>query len=119
MQATAPCRRRCSCRRPHDRGADRCPDLGYAAMTAIARHHSAGTDSFGEYRLHGAAAAAASSALQSARLTLPDASLIMAKPAITLDQVLIKPGEFRQMLLYFWIVRMLRLCDGLSQEDNN
>ncbi len=94
------------------------PDLGYAAMTAIARHHSAGTDSFGEYRLHSAAAAAASSALLAAGLTLPDASLIMAKPAITLDQVLVKPGEFRQMLLYFWIVRMLRLCDGLSQDDN-
>jgi len=95
------------------------PEVGYAAMTAIARHHSAGTDSFGEYRLHGAAATAASGALQAARLTLPDASLIMAKPAITLDQVLIKPGEFKQMLLYFWIVRALRLCDGLSQEDNN
>ncbi len=94
------------------------PDVGYATMTAIARHHNAGTDNLGDYRLHTAAGTAVMNALKQAGLSPPKADLITAKPATTLDQVLIKPGEFRQMLLYFWIVRMLRLCDGISQEEN-
>lgn len=94
------------------------PDVGYATMTAIARHHNAGTDNLGDYRLHTAASAAVLDALKRAGFPPPTANLITAKPATNLDQVLIKPGEFRQTLLYFWIVRMLRLCDSLSQEEN-
>jgi CRISPR-associated endonuclease/helicase Cas3 len=94
------------------------PDVGYATMTAIARHHNAGANSLGDYQLHNSAGAAVTDALKKAGFELPSAILIAARPAIHLDQVLIKPGEFRQMLLYFWIVRMLRLCDGLSQEEN-
>lgn len=95
------------------------PDLGYATMTAIARHHNAGTDNLGNYRLHSAASTAVLDALKQAGFPPTTANLIATKPATNLDQVLIKPGEFRQTLLYFWIVRMLRLCDGLSQEENN
>ena len=94
------------------------PDVGYATMTAIARHHNAGTDNLGDYRLHTAAGTAAMNALKLAGFPPPAANLIAAKPATNLDQVLIKPGEFRQVLLYFWVVRMLRLCDGISQEEN-
>lgn len=94
------------------------PDVGYATMTAIARHHNAGTDNLGDYRLHTAAGTAVMNALKQTGFPPPTTSLIATKPATNLDQVLIKPGEFRQMLLYFWIVRMLRLCDGISQEDN-
>lgn len=95
------------------------PDVGYATMTAIARHHNAGTDNLGDYRLHPAAGTAVMNALKLAGFPPAKADLIAAKPATNLDQVLIKPGEFRQMLLYFWTVRMLRLCDGISQEENN
>lgn len=94
------------------------PDVGYAAMTAIARHHNASTDNLGDYRLHTAAGAAVMNALKQAGFPPPTANLIAAKPATNLDQVLIKPEEFRQILLYFWIVRMLRLCDGISQEES-
>lgn len=94
------------------------PDVGYATMTAIARHHNAGADNLGDYRLHTAAGTAVMNALKQAGFPPPTTSLITTKPATNLDQVLIKPGEFRQMLLYFWIVRMLRLCDGISQEEN-
>ncbi len=90
------------------------PGLGYAAMTAIARHHNASTDSFADYRLHSAAGTTAADALIAAGFASPAEKLIATKPAIRLDQVL-RLGDFRQTLLYFWIVRMLRLCDGMSQ----
>ncbi|MBE2236483.1 MAG: CRISPR-associated helicase Cas3' [Caldilineaceae bacterium] len=94
------------------------PRLGRAVVTAIARHHSATAGSLGEYRLHSAATAAALAALEEAGFAATDAELLMSKPPIQLEQVLIEAGDFEQTLFYFWIVRMLRLCDGLSQEEN-
>lgn len=93
------------------------PELGYATTTAVARHHNANTDSFTDYRLHSAADTVTSAALVTAGFASPSEKLIAVNPAIGLDQVLIRPGDFRQLLLYFWIVRMLRLCDGMSQTE--
>jgi CRISPR-associated endonuclease/helicase Cas3 len=94
------------------------PALGRAVATAISRHHSASTGEFGAYRLHAAAADAATEALRRAGFVSANIDLISSAPNIRLDQVLVEPGKFEQMILYFWVVRALRLCDALSQSTH-
>lgn len=93
-------------------------ELARAVLTAIARHHSTGTQSFKPFSLDPAAVA-------TLRETLAAADLPRAMQPVTetdrkggsLDRILIQPQKFQQLLLYLWIVRILRLCDGLSQEE--
>ncbi len=92
-------------------------ELTRAVLTAITRHHSAQAYQFQEYALHPAAATAAADALVLTTMGKAQAGLLMTAPPIKLEEYLVEPGEFRGLLLYLWIVRVLRLCDGLSQEE--
>ena len=92
-------------------------DLARAVLTAIARHHSTGTDSYAEFTLHQEAGNALKQALETARLPATERpELWVSRPRGKLDSFLIEPEQFRSLLLYLYVVRMLRLCDGLSQE---
>ena len=92
-------------------------DLARAVMTAIARHHSTGTDSYAEFSLHQEAGNALEQAMEAAQLPAPERPILMSSGrGGKLDRILIKPEQFRSLLLYLYVVRMLRLCDGLSQE---
>lgn len=92
-------------------------DLTRAVLTAVTRHHSAQAHEFREYTLHPAATIAAKAALALTTVGAVQAALLMTAPAIKLDDLLVEPKAFRALLLYLWIVRVLRLCDGLSQEE--
>ena len=88
-----------------------------AVLTAIARHHSTGTESYAEYDLHPKTSKALAQALQAAQLPVPEQSLLKSSGrGSRLERALITPGHFRALLLYLYVVRILRLCDGLSQE---
>ncbi len=92
--------------------------LGRAVLTAIARHHSTGTESFKPFALDPAAAKTLADALAAAGFAAAKRPVTEAdRIGGLLDKILIQPGEFQQVLLYLWIVRLLRLCDGLSQEE--
>lgn len=91
------------------------PRLGRAICTAIARHHSPATATFSDYALHPEAASALYAALVQAGFT-PVAGPILELKGRSLEQLLIRP-DFDHQLLYLLIVRALRLCDGLSQEE--
>ena len=92
-------------------------DLARAVLTAIARHHSTGTDSYAEFTLHQEAGNALAQAMEAAQLPAPERPLLMSSGrGGKLDRILIKPEQFRSLLLYLYVVRVLRLCDGLSQE---
>lgn len=91
--------------------------LARAVLTAIARHHSTGNSNFTEYTLHPAAAESLQQALAAAELPQPRASITNSdRRGGSLEPLLICPNDFEQLLLYLYIVRLLRLCDGLSQE---
>ena len=91
--------------------------LARAVLTAIARHHSPGTESYEEYNLHPETSEAVVQALEVARLSVPEQPMLRSSGrGGRLDRYLIKPGQFRSLLLYLYVVRILRLCDGLSQE---
>ena len=91
--------------------------LVQAVLTAIARHHSTGTDSYGKFTLHPEAGNALKQAMEAAMLPIPEQPLLMtSRHGGILDRYLIKQGHFKSLLLYLYVVRMLRLCDGLSQE---
>ncbi|GIV79353.1 CRISPR-associated helicase Cas3' [Litorilinea aerophila] len=92
------------------------PSLTRAALTAIARHHSPTTADYTPYELHPGAQPALLQALEQAGLSQPTKPLTTKGPGGPLDRILIQPEQFEQLLLYFYIVRVLRLCDGLSQE---
>ena len=92
-------------------------DLAQAVLTAIARHHSTGTARYGEYALHQDAGDALAQAVEAAQLPASERPVLRTSgPGGILDRILIKPGQFESLLLYLYVVRMLRLCDGLSQE---
>lgn len=97
---------------------DRCGDfrIGRAAATAIARHHAPSTSEFGSYRLHPAAGTAVVEALALAELETHPVALLENTPNLRLEQILVESQLLDQLLLYYWIVRVLRLCDGMSQE---
>lgn len=92
-------------------------DLAKAVLTAIVRHHSTGTDRYAEFDLHQEAGNALAQAMEAVGLPPPDRSMLMSSGrGGILDRILIKPEQFKSLLLYLYVVRMLRLCDGLSQE---
>ncbi|MFC1465050.1 MAG: DEAD/DEAH box helicase [Candidatus Brachytrichaceae bacterium NZ_4S206] len=94
-----------------------------AAFTAIARHHSPGLDEAKPYRLHSQAGEAVAEALAA----IGDASwrewarwLRLGEEAPNVRKHLPEAppdGEWAWWFQYFIIVRILRLCDGLSQEE--
>ena len=91
--------------------------LAQAVLTAIARHHSTGTERYGEYDLHQESGTALAQALEAAQLPAPEQPLLKSSGrGNRLDRYLITPEHFRSLLLYLYVVRILRLCDGLSQE---
>lgn len=91
--------------------------LVQAVLTAIARHHSTGTASYAEYDLHPEASKALVQGLRAAQLPAPEQPPLKSSGrGSRLDRSLITPGHFRSLLLYLYVVRILRLCDGLSQE---
>jgi len=93
-----------------------------AAVTAIARHHSPHLREAAPYRLHPHAGETVAGAL-SAVGGRPEWAqyLLAANEAPYLEKWLLSPPstaeEWEGWLLYFLIVRILRLCDGLSQEE--
>lgn len=91
--------------------------LGRAILTAITRHHSAQAHSFGDYELHPAAHKAMVAALALAELPPPTRELFSKAPPTKLENHLVQSKNFQEVLLYLWIVRILRLSDGLSQEE--
>lgn len=91
--------------------------LGRAIITAITRHHSAQSHSFGEYELHPAAQTVMVQALALADFPPPTRTLFTKAPPAKLETYLIQSKNFQEVLLYLWIVRILRLSDGLSQEE--
>ena len=91
--------------------------LVQAVLTAIARHHSTGTESYAEYDLHPETSKALVQGMQAAQLPVPEQPLLKSSGrGSRLERSLITPGHFRSLLLYLYVVRILRLCDGLSQE---
>ena len=90
--------------------------LTRAVLTAITRHHSAQAYQFQPYELHPAAQEALVEALGFSDLGALQSNLLLQAPAIRLEEYLAK-REFEDLLLYFLVVRVLRLCDGLSQEE--
>lgn len=96
-------------------------DLYLAALTAIARHHSPSLTEANPYRLHCQAAEAVAEGLAAVG---GDAWRTWAQWLITKSEapylekrLLAPPPPWDGWLLYFLIVRILRLCDGLSQEE--
>lgn len=97
------------------------PDLYRAAVMAIARHHSPSLREAASYRLHPQAQAAVAEALEAiggpawrewAQWLIPE------NEAPNLEKrLLAPPPPWDGWLLYFIIVRILRLCDGASQEE--
>ncbi|WP_448595886.1 DEAD/DEAH box helicase [Thermoflexus hugenholtzii] len=96
--------------------------LHHAAVTAIARHHSPHLREAAPYRLHPRARETIAEAL-SAVGGRPEWAdyLLAANEAPNLEKRLLPPPstaeEWEGWLLYFLIVRVLRLCDELSQEE--
>lgn len=96
-------------------------DLYRAAVTAIARHHSPSLTEAAPYRLHPQAQEAVAGALAA----VGEEGwrewaqwLIAENEAPNLENRLLRPPPpWDGWLLYFIIVRILRLCDGLSQEE--
>ncbi len=100
------------------------PPLYRAAVMAIARHHSPLLQEARPYRLHPQAAEAVAGAL----VAVGDETwrawaqgLMPESEAPNLEKRLLPPPsseeEWLGWMLYFVLVRILRLCDGLSQEE--
>ncbi len=96
-------------------------DLYRATVTAIARHHSPSLNEAADYRLHPQAQETVAQAL--AAVGKEDwrewAQWLMTEnEAPNLEKRLLPlPPPWDGWLRYFVIVRILRLCDGLSQEE--
>jgi CRISPR-associated endonuclease/helicase Cas3 len=94
-----------------------------AAVTAIARHHSPDLDQTTPYRLHPDARRAVGEALAAAGNATWQVWaewLIPSSEGPSLEGRLLQPwpdNSWEDWLLYFIIVRYLRLCDGGSQEE--
>ena len=93
--------------------------LARAVITAVARHHSPNTGTFSDFDLHPAAGEVMQQVVKLAEFTEPSRELTRSHArGGDLEKLLIQPQNFEQILLYLLIVRILRLCDGLSQERN-
>lgn len=91
-------------------------------LSAIARHHNAQTNSFdGNYRLESAAPQSIIEALNNANVDLPPEAtndLLLKAPTTSLEkQILDGSDNDSWWLAYFLVVRILRMCDGGSQEE--
>ncbi len=100
---------------------DRHEGLWRAALTAIARHHSPNLDQANKYQLHPDAPNVIADIIRQAGLQGDRwAAQVRCKDsAPNLRQYLLKPppeDPWAWWLQYFIIVRILRLCDGYSQE---
>jgi CRISPR-associated endonuclease/helicase Cas3 len=99
------------------------PGLYRATVTAIARHHTPGLDAAGPFRLDPGAKEALAEALAAASdETGHDwaSSLIMEQEAPLLEKRLLKmpPDEhWIWWLVYFLVVRIVRLADMRSQKE--
>lgn len=92
-------------------------NLARAVLTAITRHHSPRTASYAEFHLHQEAGNALARAMEASKLPASGGTMLETTGrGGPLDKILIKPERFESLLLYLYVVRMLRLCDGLSQE---
>lgn len=98
------------------------PGLYHATLTAIARHHSPSLDEANAFRLHPEATNAVADALAAVGdETWRDSArwLITEQDAPNLSKRLLSAEHaWAWWVLYFVIVRILRLCDGFSQEEN-
>lgn len=96
-------------------------DLFQAAVTAIARHHSPTLQEARPYRLHpqaGEAVAKALAAVGEEAWREWAQWLIAENEGPVLEKWLLPPPPpWDGWPLYFVLVRVLRLCDGLSQEE--
>jgi len=91
--------------------------LRRAVITAIAKHHSARTETFGEYKLNTNAEIALRSALKIAGFDGNIVkNLISENPNTTLEKHILRDNFNLLWLPYLLIVRNLRLADGKSQE---
>lgn len=91
--------------------------LARAVLTAIARHHSPHTSEYSQFQLHSGAEKALRDALVLADLPSPTKGLSSSvRRDGSLESGLIRPQDFEQLMVYLYVVRVLRLCDGLSQE---
>ena len=96
--------------------------LSRAVFTAIARHHAAFASTIVGYTLSPHSTEAIGGALQQIDVPGELSSLTtMGHPPFkksgALDHRLIRNNDSREWLLYTLIVRVLRLCDGRSQEE--
>ena len=86
--------------------------LTRAALTAIARHHTAGaTGRHGEFQAHPTAETALQEVLEAFQPELVNLHF----PAGTLARSLIRPKRDAELFVYFLLVRALRLADQRSQ----
>jgi CRISPR-associated endonuclease/helicase Cas3 len=98
------------------------PGLYRAAITAIARHHSPRVREAGEYELHPNARETVAQALAAIGEEVWSTWaqwLITAQECPNLEARLLPAppeGHWSWWFVYFTLVRILRLCDGLSQE---
>lgn len=96
-------------------------DLYHAAVTAIARHHSPSLKEAAPYKLHPQAVETVAEALSAVGDDIWNdwaQWLITESKAPNLEKRLLNvESPWEGWLLYFIIVRVLRLCDGLSQEE--
>lgn len=95
--------------------------LRRAAITAIARHHSAQTKSFEEYQLHDDAYIALQDALNAVSLDSNAAQhWLPNSPKTNLENQILQnlpDSSYFDWVAYFLVVRSLRLVDGKSQEE--
>jgi len=94
-------------------------ELYQAAVTAIARHHSPALQEAEAYRLHPQAAETVAEALAAVGGRPEWAQYLLTENAVpNLERRLLPPPPpWDGWMLYFIIVRILRLCDELAQEE--
>ncbi|MGQ9833219.1 MAG: CRISPR-associated helicase Cas3' [Candidatus Villigracilaceae bacterium] len=105
-----------------DRNPETRKALRKITLSAIARHHNAQTDSFDhDYRLESAAPQSIIEALKNANVDLSleaTGDILLEAPSTSLEkQVLDGSDNDVWWLAYFLVVRILRMCDGESQEE--
>lgn len=92
-------------------------DLWKAAFTALARHHSPKTGSYGSYQHNQEASQELEKAFQAVQLNSSLSQQISHEDdgRKSFGVGLIDLGTFHQRMLYFFLVRILRLADQRSQ----
>jgi len=89
-----------------------------AIFTAIARHHSPSADSYKAFDLHPAARTTLDWALAELGVNeQTQSALITSKPSQPIGGLLVHPSNRDELLLYFLVVRALRLADQEAMEE--